>query len=195
MANAREAWSRKNWTGSLLCNSRQGGRGRGPRTPAYSCGRARWRYCIPLQGVQASRAPTKSCRRLGPVIRSPCAAYPSLAPRRRPLRAQNCKNRAWKNPRFSKTSRFERSRGRTVIAPPVGLSTRRHRRAIQPASSFCSSSRQEQQIQRAAACGTGRTRRRRTRTTLKQLTRRRRRAADANNCVNNTLLTRRRRRA
>ena len=46
MAKAREAWSRKNWTGSLLCNSRQGGRGRGPRTPAYSCGRGRWRYCI-----------------------------------------------------------------------------------------------------------------------------------------------------
>ena len=46
MAKAREAWSRKNWTGSRRCSSRQGGRGRGPRTPAYSCGRERWRYCI-----------------------------------------------------------------------------------------------------------------------------------------------------
>ena len=54
----------KNWIGSRRCSSRQGGRGRGSRTPAYSCGRERWRYCIAclscthfsFAGVQGSRA-------------------------------------------------------------------------------------------------------------------------------------------
>ena len=100
MAKARLAWSRKNWIGSRRCSSRQGGRGRGPRTPAYSCGRERWRYCIAClscthfcRECRASRADEKlqtSQAQLSGVL---SAASPSLAPRRPPLRAQKLENK------------------------------------------------------------------------------------------------------
>ena len=79
MANARLAWSRKNWIGSRRCSSRQGGRGRGPRRAWAGA----WRYCVrqavPPGGVRGSGA-------------DKCRGLPSLAARWR-RRAQN-ENRA-----------------------------------------------------------------------------------------------------
>ena len=127
--------------GPVRCSSRQGGRGRGPRTPAYSCGRERWRYCIALLELShfagcSARAPTKSCRRLGPIIRSPCAASPSLA-------LAGCRSAQKLEPKLQNRD----SPSLTDHCTTRGLSTRRCRRAIQPASSFGISSCSAQQIQ------------------------------------------------